>query len=133
LSDGGGNASQQKFSQVLAQAQRSQVTIYSIGVVDPDEEVNPAVLRRLSKETGGLAFLPMSLENVADISKRIARDLREQYTLGFVPEKTDARGAFRRLKVKVAAPGHGKCVVRTRSGYFAAEKSLPGQVAKDSQ
>ena len=46
---------------------------------------NPGVLRRLSKDTGGIAFFPISLEGVADISKRIARDLREQYTLGFVP------------------------------------------------
>ena len=50
VSDGGDNASQQKYSQVLALAQRSQVVIYSVGLVDADEdEENPDVLRRLSK------------------------------------------------------------------------------------
>ncbi len=122
VSDGGDNASQQKYSQVLALAQRSQVVIYSIGLVDADgDEANPSVLRRLSKDTGGIAFFPMSLKSVADISKRIARDLREQYTLGFVPEKTGASDSFRQIRVKVDAPGHGKCHVRTRSGYFKSQ------------
>jgi Ca-activated chloride channel family protein len=123
VSDGGDNASQQKYSQVLALAQRSQAVIYSIGLVDADEdEENPDVLRRLSKNTGGLAFFPTSAESVADISKRIAQDLREQYTLGFVPEKTGAKDSFRKLTVKVDAPGHGKLHVRTRPGYFRPEQ-----------
>ena len=58
VSDGGDNASQQKFSQVLAEAQRSQVAIYSIGLVTDDADENPTVLRRLSKATGGIAYFP---------------------------------------------------------------------------
>jgi len=136
VSDGGDNASQHKSSEVLALAQRSQVVIYSIGLVDPNEEneeENPDALRRLSKETGGIAFFPMSLENVADISKRIARDLREQYTLGFVPEKTGTADSFRQIRVKVDAPGHGKLHVRTRSGYFRSEqKQAPAKPGKSA-
>lgn len=125
VSDGGDNASQQKYSQVLKLAQRSQVAIYSIGLTDPNEETadeNPGVLKRLSKETGGLAFFPPSLEGVVDISKTIARDLREQYTLGFVPDKTGASDSFREIKVKVTAPGQGKIHVRARPGYFRSEQ-----------
>jgi len=133
VSDGGDNASHQKYSQVLALAQRSQVVIYSVGLVDADEEEDPGVLRGLSKHTGGIAFFPMSLESVADISKRIARDLREQYMLGFAPEKTDTPDSFRQIRVKVAAPGHGKLNVRTRSGYFRSEQkrapARPGEGA----
>jgi Ca-activated chloride channel homolog len=121
VSDGGDNASREKLSQVLAQAQRSQVVIYSIGLEDAEEEENPGVLRRLSKDTGGIAFFPPS-GSVVDVSKRIARDLREQYTLGFVPEKTDTKDSFRPIKVKVDAPGHGKIHVRARSGYFLTER-----------
>jgi Ca-activated chloride channel homolog len=118
VSDGGDNASMQKYPQVLAGAQRSQVSIYSVILADGDEEDNPDVLRRLSKATGGIAFVPTSSQDVADISRRIARDLREQYTLGFVPEKTGSADSFRQLSVKVAAPVHGKLRVRTRPGYF---------------
>jgi Ca-activated chloride channel family protein len=122
VSDGGDNASQQKYSRILAIAQRSQVVIYSVGLVDPNEEGDPRVLRRFSKDTGGIAFFPMSLDSVADISKRIARDLREQYVLGFVPEKTATADSFRPIRVKVDAPGRGNLHVRTRPGYFRSEQ-----------
>jgi Ca-activated chloride channel homolog len=122
VSDGGDNASQQKYSQILALAQRSQVLIYSVGLAGGDGEENPDVLRRLSKATGGIAFFPTSLQGVADISRRIARDLREQYTLGFVPEKTGSADSFRQLAVKVSAPGYGKLHVRTRIGYFQSQR-----------
>jgi Ca-activated chloride channel homolog len=127
VSDGGDNASQQKYSRVLAMAQRSQAAIYCVGLVDTvdtieNDEENPGVLRRLSKDTGGIAFFPTSSESIADISKRIARDLREQYTLGFVPEKSDTTDSFRQVRVKVVFPGHGKLHVRTRSGYFRSEQ-----------
>jgi Ca-activated chloride channel family protein len=134
VSDGEDNASQQKVSQIVALAQRSQVMIYSVGLVDADdEEVNPGVLRRLSKDTGGIAFFPTSLGTVADISKEIARDLREQYTLGFVPETADATDSFRQIRVKVAAPGRGKLHVRSRPGYFRSEqKQAPAKLGKSA-
>ena len=134
VSDGGDNASHQKFSQVLASAQQSQVLIYSIGLIGETEEVDPAVLRRLSKATGGIAYFPNSTNTVTNISTQIARDLREQYTLGFAPEKTNKTRSFRKIEVKVAAPGRGKVRVRTRSGYFAAdEKSSPVHAAQDAK
>jgi Ca-activated chloride channel homolog len=133
VSDGGDNASQKKYSQVLALAQQSQVMIYSVGLVDANEEEDPGLLRRLSKDTGGIAFFPMSVENVADISKEIARDLREQYTLGFIPEQTGTADSFRHIKVKVAAPGHGKIHVRTRPGYFRPEQEqAPAKIEKST-
>jgi VWFA-related protein len=122
VSDGGDNASQQKFSQVLARARHSQVMIYSIGLIGADEEEDPKILRRLSKETGGEAYFPSSTENVTDVSMRIARDLRQQYTLGFVPTKSEKSDSFRKLDVKVTAPGRGKIHVRTRPGYFVGSE-----------
>jgi Ca-activated chloride channel family protein len=125
VSDGGDNASQQKFSQVLSLARRSQVMIYSIVLVGADEEENPKVLQRLSRETGGVAYSPSSVDGVTDVSKRIARDLREQYTLGFVPEKSGKSG-IRKLEVKVRAPAHEKVHVRTRPGYFVGDERQAG-------
>jgi Ca-activated chloride channel homolog len=129
ISDGGDNASRQTFSQILTLAQRSQVSIYSVCLADGDEESNPGVLRRLSKATGGIAFFPTSLQDVANISREIARDLREQYTLGFVPSETAASDSFRPLIVKVSDPGRGKLQVRTRPGYFKQE-GAPGGPTK---
>lgn len=134
ISDGGDNASKQKLSQILARAQQSQVLIYAIGLIGDTEEVNPAVLRRLSKATGGVAYFPDGAHSVTSISTQIARDLREQYTLGFSPENANKAHSFRKIAVKVTAPGHGKIHVRTRSGYLAAEEnSSPAEAAKGSK
>jgi len=118
ISDGGDNASHLKYSQVLAQARQSQALIYSIALLGgEDEDENPKVLQRLCKDTGGVAFFPGPKDRVADISKEIARDLREQYTLGYVPQNTSGAGSFRKIEVKVTAPEYGKLHVRTRPGY----------------
>ncbi len=130
VSDGGDNASHQKYSQVLALARQSQVLIYSIVLVDPNQEqdANPGLLRRLCKETGGVAYFPGKGESVANASADIARDLRERYTLGYEPRNMNRAGTYRKIEVKVDAPGHGRLRVRTRRGYSpAAEKQTAAQ------
>ncbi|MGA7795371.1 MAG: VWA domain-containing protein [Candidatus Acidiferrales bacterium] len=119
VSDGGDNASRRKYADILELARQSQAVIYAIGLVGAQEEENPAVLRRLCKDTGGLAFFPTEGQSVLNISAIIAHDLREQYTIGFTPEKK-SNGSFRKIRVEVMAPGRGKLQVRTRSGYSAA-------------
>jgi VWFA-related protein len=121
VSDGGDNASSYKYAQVLEMARQFQVMIYAVGLIDSNEEEDPRALLRLCKDTGGVAYFPGPVENVTDISKRIARDLREQYTLGFPPEKTNTAHPFRKIEVKVADHEHGKVRVRTRPGYFGTE------------
>jgi len=119
VSDGGDNASRIKFSEVLALASRSRVAIYCIGLVDESgEEENPRILEKLSKATAGIAFLTRRTDEVAEISIQIARDLREQYTLGYVPPQKNGRDSFRRIRVEVSAAGGGKVRVRTRPGYY---------------
>jgi Ca-activated chloride channel family protein len=125
VSDGGDNASHQKFSQILDLAQRSQVLIYSIVLEGDGQEENPGALRRLSKSTGGISYSPSSKETIASISALIARDLRDQYTLGFAPEKLTNDASFRKIQVQVSAPGRGKLHVRYRPGYFAGQASQP--------
>jgi Ca-activated chloride channel family protein len=125
VSDGGDNASHQKFSQILDLAQRSQVLIYSIVLQGDGQEENPGALRHLSKSTGGISYLPSPSQSIASISALIARDLRDQYTLGFAPEKPSGDASFRKIEVKVSAPGRGKLKIRYRPGYFAVYPSKP--------
>jgi VWFA-related protein len=124
VSDGGDNASGRNYADVLAVARQSQAVIYAIVLVNAQEEENPGVLRRLCKDTGGLAFFPAEGESVAEVSAKIARDLREQYTLGFSPAPREGN-SFQRVRVEVSARGRGKLNVRTRSGFFAAPQKQP--------
>jgi VWFA-related protein len=118
ISDGGDNASHLKYSQVLAHARQSQAAVYSIGLIGSEgEEENPKLLRQLCKDTGGIAYFPRQGESVAKVSLEIARDLREQYTLGYIPKEMKQARAYRKTQVKVTAVDRGKLHVRSRQGY----------------
>ena len=126
ISDGGDNASHLKYMQVLAQARQSQAMIYAIALVGSDnEEENPNLLRRLCKDTGGIAYFPHEGESVATASTEIARDLREQYMLGYAPQNLTRDNAFRKVEVKVTRPGGGRLHVRTRPGYTPVAENQP--------
>jgi Ca-activated chloride channel family protein len=129
VSDGGDNASHLKYSQVLAQARRSQALIYSIALFGrAGEEENPGLLMRLCRDTGAVAYFPKPGEHVSDVSREIARDLREQYTIGYVPRKMGSTDSFRKIEVKVTARDRGKLRIRTRLGYLpvaAKQATMP--------
>jgi len=123
VSDGGDNGSRRTYAEVLALARRSDAVIYAIGLMgsSPAEEQEDAgLLQRLCKDTGGVAYFPKTVAEIAEASATVASDLREQYTLGFAPaERTNGR-TFRKIEVTASAPGLGRLRVRTRSGYIAA-------------
>ena len=121
VSDGGDNASKHKLEAMLAKAKRSDAIIYSIGIFDAqDGDRNPHVLKRFAEETGGETFLPESVKEVVPICERIARDIRSQYTLAYVPVNTRQDGTYRAVQVRANTTGQ-RLSVRTRGGYFAPE------------
>lgn len=127
VSDGGDNASHLSFARIRTLARRSDAAIYAIGLVGgPDDQQNPGLLKRLCRATGGIAYFPRAGDSVAAISAAIAGDLRSQYTLGYVPPARTGGRAFRRVTVRVVAPGRGRLTVRTRPGYLAGLNSGPG-------
>jgi Ca-activated chloride channel homolog len=132
ISDGGDNSSYEDFRQVLAAAQHGNAILYAIGILNEAEaDVNPGVLRKLAKATGGEAYFPKSAEDLPGICQQIARDLREQYTIAYVPTDKNHDGTYRAIRVSVHAPGKRALVVRTRAGYFAPSDSVGSPVAKD--
>ena len=127
ISDGGDNASRRTYADVLALARRSDAVIYAIGLTstsgDAEADDDEGLLKRLCKDTGGLAFFPRKLEEIASVAAQVASDLHEQYTLGFSPAERTGRGAFRKIEVVVTQAGAGRPHVRTRPGYLS---SAPG-------
>jgi VWFA-related protein len=102
-------------------AERSNAIIYTIGLFDEhDQDRNPGVLKRLARLTGGEAYLPSLADSgrnrdLDGICRRIAKDIRNQYTIGYLPSTEGA--AYRAIKVIAEAPGRRKLSVRTRAGY----------------
>jgi VWFA-related protein len=129
VSDGGDNASANKLAQVMKLAGQSSAVIYTIGVFDEDDpDRNPGVLKRLAQATGGEAFFPNQLSEIAPICEGIARDIRHQYTIGYVPAKAAPDGAYRAIRVIARAKGR-QLSVRTRTGYIAGAQSKPDEKA----
>ncbi|MGH9572633.1 MAG: VWA domain-containing protein, partial [Candidatus Acidiferrales bacterium] len=120
VSDGGDDASYMNLKKILAAVQRSSTVIYTIGIVASDQaNVDPGALKRMAKETGGQSYFPRSIEQLPGVSQQIARDLRQQYTIAFLPDQTARKAGFRKIRVTVKAPGHGGLKIRTRPGYLA--------------
>jgi VWFA-related protein len=117
LSDGGDNASEIDLEKVLRLAQEEMITMYSVGLYDLfDKDRNPRVLRRLAKETGGEAFFPKTAGEIAGDCLKIATDIRNRYTIGYVPVHGE-KAEYRKLRVKASAPGRGGLEVLARAGY----------------
>jgi len=123
ISDGGDNASRLKLGQVLEDARRSDITIYSIGLFDEHEaDQNPRVLQKLARISGGEAFFPARSSQVVPICEQIAADIRQQYAIGYVSSNQNLDGAWRQIRVTVTPPDGRPLSVRTREGYFASPK-----------
>jgi VWFA-related protein len=118
ISDGGDNASTHTLTDVLKMAKQSSALVYTIGIFDEeDPDRNPGVLRRLARATGGEAYFPAKLGEVVEICERIARDIRHQYTIGYVSNSAAPPGSYRSIRVIA-----GKLSVRARDGYIAGAK-----------
>ena len=125
VSDGGDNASKATFDRVLADARASNAAIYTIGIFDDlDLDKNPKVLKELALATGGERFLPRTPGVLVQNCLQIAREIRQGYTLGYVPPDRD--GAFHRIRVDATGTDGRKLNVRTRPGYFAARETADG-------
>ena len=146
LTDGVDNASMVSLTSSIEAAQRADTLVYSILFADdgfyggrlgrprtagmghrsvtpggrfprPNRPDGKQVLDRLAQETGG-AFFEVSHEHPIDkIYDQIQDELRNQYSLGYTSDLTDAGPGYRHINLTVNQPG---LVVRTRAGYYAA-------------
>ena len=122
LSDGEDTSSLVDFDEVLELAKRSDTVIYSIGLRSRDIRTRRGfreadfVLRQLAQETGGRAFFPQRVEDLAAIYQQISDELSSQYTLGYMSKNPLRNGQWRRLVVRVDQPN---VAARTKLGYYA--------------
>ena len=138
ISDGDDNLSSHSRGEAIEMAQRGGVVIYAISTstqwVSAIEEKDPAkrsnrkyhmeaadkVLAQLAEETGGRAFFPYRVDDLAQSFLDIGDELRSQYSLAYVPANKSADGKFRRIQIRVNRKG---LIVRARKGYFAPRAS----------
>ncbi|MGB8413368.1 MAG: VWA domain-containing protein [Candidatus Binatus sp.] len=145
VTDGMDNTSASTVNDVVAQARRMGVLVYSIGIGDPngsgsglgisigplafgggeDERVDSETLHTLSTETGARTYIIRQAgdgEALRRACENISLELREQYTIGFLAPDPSA-GGYRSLRVDV--PGKSGADVRVRKGIEVGGRSAP--------
>lgn len=123
VSDGRDNASSIAFSDLMQLIESSRTTIYTVGILDPqNEDQNRGVLRKIAAVTGGEFFEPAELSDIVPVFDRISKDIRNRYTIGYVPDETNDKRIIRTVKVAAALNGR-KLIVRTRTKYSTAVAS----------
>ena len=126
VTDGEDNASNESLEQAVRRLQdENGPQVYTIGILGDEEHPKRAkrALEIISQRTGGMAFFPKTLDEVDEITSTIAHDIRNQYTIGYKPSNPRNAGGFRMVRVEAKAKGHGKMVVRTKSGYYAGAET----------
>ncbi len=130
ISDGDDTHSNRARSEAIDACQRAEASIYAISTstdwlsVTGDtpkkfhETPGDKILGQLAEETGGRAFYPYRIDDLAASFQDISVELRSQYSLAYSPSNKANDGKFRRVKIEVT--GRKGLEVRARKGYFPA-------------
>jgi VWFA-related protein len=123
ITDGQDNMSQETLQEAIRKLQPNKgATVYAIGLTDEGlTREGRDALQNLASSTGGVAFFPQSLDEVNEITRSVAHDIRNQYTLAFKPGNRPGKGGYQGIRVEAKGPGRSRLVVRTRTGYYPGE------------
>jgi VWFA-related protein len=152
LSDGDDRGSKETLASAIESAQRANTVVYSILFKDdepfaprggyggggwgghgggggghryPQQEQRPdgkKILERISKETGGRLFEVSKKLTVDQIYDQLALELRAQYILGYVPDKSPNSADYRKIHLVTKQKD---LAVQARDGYYAEQPASP--------
>ncbi|MGZ4731364.1 MAG: VWA domain-containing protein [Terriglobales bacterium] len=118
LSDGEDNMSHVTREEAIEMAQRAEVIIYTISTnITGGRRSGDKILERIADATGGRAFFPFQLNDVANAFVEIQDELRSQYALSYKPSDLRTDGRFH--TIEILAQNHKGLRVRSRRGYYA--------------
>ena len=117
VSDGDDDYSRVLESEAIKMCQRAETIVYTISTdTSPTKDKGDDVLQEIADATGGQAFFPRQIDDVALGFRNIEEELRSQYLLEYVPADFKRDGAFRTIYLHSLDPRYS---VRTKKGYFA--------------
>ena len=117
VSDGDDDASHVSREEAIEMALRANAIVYTISTNFPSGGNGDKVLQRIADATGGRAFQPFQLSDVANAFAQIQDDLRSQYALSYHPADFAHDGRYR--TIEITALNRKGLKVRSRHGYYA--------------
>jgi Ca-activated chloride channel homolog len=121
ITDGQDNMSRNTLQETLQDLeQKNGPTLYAIGLAGQQPQGRQA-LQQVADATGGAAYFPASLDQVGDITRQLAHDIRNQYVLAYTPHIQNPNANYHPIRVVANAPGYGELQVRTRNGIYTGE------------
>jgi len=133
ISDGNDNLSDHALSDAIDAAIRSETAVFAVSTntdwlaIDNASKPNKyalaagdKVLQQFADQTGGHAFFPYRVDDLAESFLAIGTELRSQYFIAYAPADPPPGGQYRQINVETTQKG---LTVRTRKGYFAAAVS----------
>jgi len=117
ISDGDDDQSRVYLSEAIKECQRAETIIYGISTNwTPSRGPGDKVMTSLSEETGGEAFFPPNVEDMATSFSNVESELRSQYALNYTPADFKTDGSFRTIYLYCY---DRRYKVHARKGYFA--------------
>ena len=124
LSDGEDNQSRVSREEAVEMAQRAEVIIYAISTNTSGLKLRgDKVLEHFAEETGGKAFFPFKIEDVANAFSEISDELRSQYAVSYKPADFVADGKYRKIEILA---DNKKYHVRAQTGILRAKAVKAG-------
>ncbi len=130
--------SKANLGKLLKRVKNTNVTIYAVGLggnflarndfqipgtVRLDFQQAEAILKAITKSTGGAAYFPRFTTGYPKIFKNISTLVRSRYSLSYISSNTQENKKFRKLRIKVEVDvdGNGKpdkLKVLHKEGYY---------------
>jgi len=130
FSDGGDNHSRYSESDLKRAVRETDVQIYAVGIFEPyssrsrtpEELAGPGLLTEIAEMTGGRQFPVENPNDLPDVARKIGRELRNLYVLGYTPTNDSHDGKWRKIQVTLKPPrGLPPLQLFNKAGYYGPQ------------
>lgn len=124
ISDGGDNSSRYTQAEIKSVLREADVQVYAIGIFEsspktPEETSGRWALDEITSATGGRLFVAHDSNDLRRAVRQISEELRTQYVLGYLPDKTTLDGKWHKIKVEMNALKPRKLRIYAKKGYYS--------------
>jgi Ca-activated chloride channel family protein len=126
--DGADTVSAINLGDLIELLKASDVTVYCIGRIERVTQGTigqMALLTRIAEVTGGQSFFPTTVGDLDLAYQQVLKEIRAQYTLGYVSSNEKTDGSWRKVEIKLLAKDSRDLKIKARNGYYAPYKASP--------